>query len=448
MTYHCIRTPIDMLNIFGAGGLKSGTIVQPYGPPATGKSTFCYQTASIYQRDHPDAVIHIIDVENSVDLIRLKYVFKLDMDRVKIHNLNTLEAAFKLIIDCSEQMNKQIAGKYQDGRKQIKLLSKKKLAELSDTELFKYAEQFKVITSDPKSESNINPKKLDNDREKVIKALGLAGAYTIPEYDNMIPTLIIWDTIAVSRPQAEFEKMAEGNMAKNAAGMNLSTQVISQKLCAVLSSMKEYLTLFIPNQVRLKGFGGYGGPTEGFYGSYAIEHNCHYILKFEKINNKDSRLKNYDEDMKMKTGTDCRMKIEKTKFCPATKGVILYINDQLGGIIVPGEELAHAAEELNIIKKIHGGYEIAGREEELGKLKWTKEETEGDNYISNNPRIRNILMEEVTRHYRKSYFTLDILYKEVGLDHLGKPSDEDILTKKTIEDQGILQDMEKNPFGA
>ena len=448
MEHHVVRTPIDTLNVLGAGGLKAGSIVQAYGPPGAGKSTFCYQSAALYQRDNPDAVIHIIDVENSVDMIRLKHVFKLDMDRVRVHHLQSLESAFKLIIDCAEQMNKQAIGKYNEGRKQIKLMSKKKLLEMADKEFFTYAEQFKVITSDSKLEPNITSKAYDNDRERVMKALALAGAYTVPEHGNMVPTLIIWDTIAVSRPEAEFEKIAEGNMGKNAAGMNLSTQVISQKLSAVLSAMGgKALTLFLPNQVRLKDFGSYGGPKEGFYGSYALEHNCHYILKFDKVNNKESRMKNYDDDIKMKTGTDFRMKIEKTKFCPATQGVELYINDQLGGVIVPGEELAFVALELGLLKKVYGGYELINREEELGRLKWSKEEAEDDKYIANNSKIRKILMEEVTRHYRKSYFTLDILYKDVGLDTMGKPSEEDMNNRQTVEDQEILQDLNKNPFG-
>ena len=209
----------------------------------------------------------------------------------------------------------------------------------------------------------------------------------------------------------------------------------------------KHLTLFLPNQVRLKGFGNYGGPQESFYGSYALEHNCHYIFKFDKINNRDSRLKNYDDDIKMKTGTDFRMKIEKVKFCPAVKEVNLYINDQLGGIIVPGEELAHVCLDLNILKKVHMGYELKGHED-LGKLKWAASDTDGDNYIANNSKIRKILMEEVTKHYRKSYFTLDLAYKNAGLDNYGKPSEDDMRDRKTIQDQGILQDLESNPFGS
>lgn len=447
MKNHVIRTPIDILNILGAGGLKPGSIAQMYGKPGSGKSTFCYQTAAIYQMDHPDAAIHIIDVENSVDMIRLVHVFKLDMDRVRIHNLQTLEEAFKLLIDIAVQMDNQVAGKSQEGKKQTKILSKNKVLEMSDEEFFKYAEQFKVITADEKSEPFITAKRYNNDRARVMKVLTLAGGYTVPEYDNMTPTLAIWDTIAVSRPQAEFDKIAEGEMGKNAAGMNVSTQVISQKLAAVLSSMGgKVLTLFLPNQVRLKGFGGYGGPTESFYGSFALEHNCHYILHFAKINDKDSRVKNYDDDIKMKTGTDFRMKIEKTKFCPATQGVVLYINDQLGGVIVPGEELALIALELGLLNKVHNGYEIKGKEKELGKLKWSKEEAIDDNYIANNSRIRNALMQEITKHYRKSYFTLDILYKECGLDMMGKPSEDEMKSRKTIEDQSILHDLDTNPF--
>ena len=53
---------------------------------------------------------------------------------------------------------------------------------------------------------------------------------------------------------------------------------------------------------------------------------------------------------------------------------------------------------------------------------------------------------EITKHYRKSYFTLDILYKECGLDMMGKPSEDEMKSRKTIEDQSILHDLDTNPF--
>ena len=409
----------------------------------SGKSTFSYQTAALYQKDNPDAVIHIVDSENSVDLNRLKHVFQLDMDRVKIHYTPTLEGAFKVQLDILAQMEKQQIGKYQDGRKQVKILNKKKINEMTDDELFKYCEQFSIPNPDGKKVP-VLASKYGNDREKVIKALGLAGGYTIPEFDGPIPTLVIYDTIASSRPQAELDKIAEGNMAKNSAGMNVAAQVISTKLSAVLSSMGgKPFTLFLPNQVRNKADGFMGGFTEGFAGGWCLEHSCHYILKFTKINNRESRLKNYDDDNQIKTGTDFFMKIEKTKFCPATGRVDLYINDARGGLIIPREELAITALNLGLIKKVHGGYEIPNSE--FPKMKWTSEE-DSTNFISGNTEVRSFLLQEVTRHYRSSYITLNLAYKDAGLEEFGKPSEDDINEKLSLVDGAFLEESFKNPF--
>jgi RecA/RadA recombinase len=444
MTYSTLRTPIDTLNVLGAGGIKSSSIVQIYGEPGCGKSTFCYQTASMLLKDNPDAVLHIIDVENSIDDIRLEKVFKLDKDRVQIHHYSTLEDSFKLFLDICSDMSKQSVGKYKDGKKDVKILAKEKIEKMDEKDFAEYCGQFSVGTVHEKK-----PITLENfqTREKMMKALALANRYTVKADNGMNPVLVIWDTIAASQPAAVLAKIEEGNMDKNAAGMNVATQVISTKISACLGSMGgKPISLFLPNQVRLKGFGTYLGPQESFYGGYALEHSCHYILRFKKIKNAESKLKNYDEDIKMKTGTDFRMKIEKTKFCPATQDVVLYINDQLGGIIVPGEELAHTALELGLIYKEGRSFLIKGHES-LGKLKWTKEEADdGVSYIANNINIRKALLDVVTRHYRKAYCTLNYLYEESGLGHIGAPSAEELLDKTTLEDQCILDDLEENPY--
>ena len=450
---HVVRTPIDTLNILGAGGVRAGTILQAYGPPATGKSTFCYQTAALYQKDNPEAVVHIIDVENSVDLIRLEHVFKLDMDRVKIHNLQSLEDAFSLIIKIGEMMNKQIAGKMPTGNG--KMRSRDELLKMDDKDFWAYVGKFSPLSMEEKPPAIVKTR-YNDDRVKAMKALGLAGGYRIPEYGNMIPTLVIWDTIAVSRPKLDFENAKKGEAGVNAGGMNLSTRVISQNLSSVLAIMGgKVLTLFLPNQVRLKGFSGHGGPQESFYGSYALEHNCHYILKFNKIGGAGVINRNYDKEISMRTGTEFRMNIEKTKFCPVVHKIHLYINSQLGGIIVPGEEVAYLAKDLGILvpsnkEKLLEGTEITIPSlPDLGVFKWYRDQAKkGENYVANNVELRKILLEEITRHYRKSFFTLDYYYNDVGLGDYGKPSKEDAVTKQTIEDQEILQAIQDTPFGS
>lgn len=456
MRHEVVRTPIDTLNVLGAGGIKRGSILQIYGTAGSGKSTFCYQTASMDLVDNEDCVLDIIDVENSADIIRLVHAFKLDMDRVTIHHMPTLEAAFKLVIDSADRMTEQRVKKIKlGGRKEIKLSSKDAILKMEDKEFFDYCSQFEIPLP-PTMENGVTyesipivPEDYDNDRTRMMKALARAGGYYL--IDNRksyaTPRNIIWDTIAVSRPMAELEKIAEGDLAKNAAGMNVAAQVISTKLSACLSSMGgKPLTLFLPNQVRNKAKqGGMVGFEQGFAGSYALEHNCHYILRLKKVNNADSRAKNYDEGMGMKTGTDFRMTIEKTKFCPATQSVNLYINDQKGGIIIANEELAHVALEIGLMSKSSGWYTIKNHED-LGKFRWDKKAANGDNYISGNAQVRRILMEELARHYRTSYKTLDILYRESGKDDFGKPFPEDTASEESIQDEKMLDSMQEKLF--
>jgi len=38
--HNVIRTPIDTLNVIGAGGLLQGTITELWGPPGSGKSAY------------------------------------------------------------------------------------------------------------------------------------------------------------------------------------------------------------------------------------------------------------------------------------------------------------------------------------------------------------------------------------------------------------------------
>lgn len=451
MKHEVIRTPIDILNILGAGGIKRGSIIQMYGTSQAGKSTFCYQTASYDMMDNEDCVLDIIDVEASTDLIRLSHSFKLDMDRVSIYHFASLEEAFKLILDSTDNIiNQKMKYIPKKGNFKLKLLSKENLLSMEDSEFFEYCSQF-MAPLPPTLKNDISytpvpivPEDYDNDRGRMMKALARAGAYTLPK-GRTIYKNIIWDTIAVSRPIAELEKISEGNLEKNAAGMNVHAQVVSSKLSACLSSMGgKPITLFLPNQVRNKA-NNRGGFDQGSSGSYALEHNCHYILKFRKRKDAESRRENYDEDDKARTGTNFVMEIEKTKFCPATNSVNLYINDKLGGVIVPKRELIDIAKEVGILKKSSGWYTIKGHEDSLGKFREERTPTGRDPYLVGNPEVRKILMEELARHYRSKYNTLNVLYEESGRGDFGRPlNDENDVTQE--EDENLLNSMNTRVF--
>lgn len=69
-----VRTPIEALNCILGGGIPFGTIVQSYGPPRAGKSTWMYQMMGNFQKEYPNGVAVIIDTESSADGGRLEYL--------------------------------------------------------------------------------------------------------------------------------------------------------------------------------------------------------------------------------------------------------------------------------------------------------------------------------------------------------------------------------------
>jgi RecA/RadA recombinase len=92
-----IRTPIPMLQIVTAGGIRFSTLVELWGANRAGKSTTCYQTAGYFLEDYKDkAHVKIIDSETSADFIRL-LSFGLDIngdERVEIVPSLFLEEGF------------------------------------------------------------------------------------------------------------------------------------------------------------------------------------------------------------------------------------------------------------------------------------------------------------------------------------------------------------------
>lgn len=67
-----VSTPILALNCIWGGGLPLGIISEVSGPPQSGKSTFLYQCMGRYQKEQPDGVAVIYDLEASMDDGRLQ----------------------------------------------------------------------------------------------------------------------------------------------------------------------------------------------------------------------------------------------------------------------------------------------------------------------------------------------------------------------------------------
>lgn len=92
-----VRTPLHFLNSILGGGVPFGAIVEIYGPPASGKSTFSYSMLGDFQRQYPNGVPIIVDTEASADPVRLSYM---GLDPSKILRLPalTLEDGFEQVL--------------------------------------------------------------------------------------------------------------------------------------------------------------------------------------------------------------------------------------------------------------------------------------------------------------------------------------------------------------
>lgn len=100
-----VTTPLYVINCIYGGGLPLSIISRISGHPGSGKSTFSYQTMANYQKEFPDGISVIYDMEASMDNSRLQ-VLGVDTSKVLRLPATSLEMAF-------EQMFKML-GKLKD----------------------------------------------------------------------------------------------------------------------------------------------------------------------------------------------------------------------------------------------------------------------------------------------------------------------------------------------
>lgn len=102
-----VRTPLYVLNCILGGGVPLSVISEASGPPSSGKSTFFYQTAGLFQKQYPKGVVMILDIEASMDNSRLK-TLGVDTSRVLRLPSTTMESAFKNLFVVLEKVAKKI----------------------------------------------------------------------------------------------------------------------------------------------------------------------------------------------------------------------------------------------------------------------------------------------------------------------------------------------------
>lgn len=100
-----VSTPLYAINCIYGGGIPLGIIGEISGPPSSGKSTFAYQCMGNFQREYPDGVPVIYDMESSMDDSRLE-VLGVDTDRVLRLPATSLEEAFASMFTILNKIDK------------------------------------------------------------------------------------------------------------------------------------------------------------------------------------------------------------------------------------------------------------------------------------------------------------------------------------------------------
>lgn len=91
-----VETPLVALNGLLGGGLPLGSILEVFGPNASGKSSFMYETLGNFQKQYSNGVAFIIDTETSTDDSRLRQL-GVDPARAPRMGAATLEDGFEQI---------------------------------------------------------------------------------------------------------------------------------------------------------------------------------------------------------------------------------------------------------------------------------------------------------------------------------------------------------------
>lgn len=92
-----VKTPLEAVNCLLGGGFPVGIIAHFYGAPRAGKSTILYQTMGNFQRQYPEGISIIIDMESSADPNRLT-ALGVDVQKVVRLPATSIESGFKALM--------------------------------------------------------------------------------------------------------------------------------------------------------------------------------------------------------------------------------------------------------------------------------------------------------------------------------------------------------------
>lgn len=100
-----VSTPLYVVNCIYGGGIPLGVIGEISGAPSSGKSTFAYQCMGNYQKEYPDGVPVIYDMESSMDDSRLE-TLGVDTNKVLRLPATSLEEAFSSMFKILNKIDK------------------------------------------------------------------------------------------------------------------------------------------------------------------------------------------------------------------------------------------------------------------------------------------------------------------------------------------------------
>lgn len=400
--HEVISTPIDTFNILNCGGLKEQSITEIYGKERAGKSSLAYEIGANFQRKYPKTgQVVVIDAENSMpggaSYMRFLNTFGYDLDRLSIEPTDTLEEGFATLTDICQ-------GRFNYGSEKAGWpISKAKAAVAGIrklTELLKLA----GLESHPWIKT-----KTDEDREKAVEALIKTGHVVDGKGANIPPTFVVWDTIVASAPKAEFEPIVTGKDDKGAGG-GAFARALTPHLRALNTQIREApVTVVFLNQIRIKNMMSPYVTDRNSPGGFAFKHFAHYRMwinyKAKEIHSKSG----------LNIGTKSVVSVEKSKFSPTFNDIPIYIDDTLGGKIVPRDEIQEVAKILGVLVGEGRKFYFSGDHSRIYSAK----------EILNSSEVRARCLDEVARVFRRSYSTVDALYRELGVE-LGKLSDEEI----------------------
>ena len=349
MMINKVRTPVELLNIVGCGGIEPGCMLEIWGPPKSGKSTFSYQCAELVIEDYPDGyVILILDPEGSANLLRLRRVFNLrpcnvpnpiDPDSgVFVEHGGTFEDALKII------------GKYQE----LAISLGKLFICIWDS----------ITASQPAKE---------------MEAVNAA-------VESMIK-------------DKEKEKAIE--MFKG--GMMLRPRMLKFTLNSILSMIYgQRSVIFLINQATSKIMPSFS--MEDSSGGYGLKHNIAYRIKFEFH-------KPMDENPLYKEGTMSLMHMSKSKHGATLLNVPVIISDTQGGKFRYGEDLFYVGEMLHFVQQAGGWYKLFDIDEQPPEVKSLSKNWRFKELVLSEE-AKAWIREQVVTHFRTHFKLIDWEYEE------------------------------------